>query len=321
MPHAFAVPSATENADMKSVQQSDLGVIVPVYNRPTLLPDALESIVNQSRVPAEVVIVNDGSTDETGDVIEAWMAANRQVTDIKLLTTENRGVSAARNAGLRGLEKHEYVAFLDSDDIWPALFVERVLPRLQDSVDAVAATANAQKRDEGRGVVVSEPTELLAIDPFQYMFRYGAGIASDTIFRSSALHASGWFDPELASGEDAELFLRVALQGSWLHEPSCCVIHRYSDGLRNEPGHLSRLSDERLIGWNEIYERFLREHGRETPDFRGLCRLLSSRWRKAGFDYHRRGDAGVSRLCFGRAIHWNRLDLRGYWGWLRSRLS
>ena len=51
MPHAFAFPSATENADMKSVQQSDLGVIVPVYNRPTLLPDALESIVNQSRVP------------------------------------------------------------------------------------------------------------------------------------------------------------------------------------------------------------------------------------------------------------------------------
>ena len=56
------------------------------------------------------------------------MAANRQVTDIKLLTTENRGVSAARNAGLRGLEKHEYAAFLDSDDIWPAL-------ELVDSVD------------------------------------------------------------------------------------------------------------------------------------------------------------------------------------------
>ena len=148
MPHAFAFPSATENADMKSVQQSDLGVIVPVYNRPTLLPDALESIVNQSRVPAEVVIVNDGSTDETGDVIEAWMAANRQVTDIKLLTTENRGVSAARNAGLRGLEKHEYVAFLarlllrlsliEPED-WPVnpVTAESVEQRLRDEIAQV----------------------------------------------------------------------------------------------------------------------------------------------------------------------------------------
>lgn len=306
---------------MKSVQKADLGLIVPVYNRPTLLPGALQSILNQSRVPSEVIIVDDGSTDNTCDVIKTWMDANRLVTDVKLLTTENRGVSAARNAGLRVLGKHEDVAFLDSDDVWPALFVERVLSRLQDSADAVAASANAEKRDESRGSVVSERMEILAVDPFYYLFRYGAGIASDTIFRSSAIYESELFNPGLASGEDTELFLRVALKGKWLHEPSCCVIHRYADGLRNAPGHLSQVSDERLIAWNEIYERFLREHGRETPDFRGLRRLLARRWRKAGIEYQRRGNAQGSRLCFRRAIYWNKLDLQGYWGCVRSRLA
>jgi len=302
---------------MTKVQKADLGVIVPVYNRPTLLPGTLESILNQSWIPAELVIVNDGSTDNTCDVIKAWMDANHLVTHIKLLNTENRGVSAARNAGLRALEKHEYVAFLDSDDLWPSSFVECVLSRLKGSKNSVAASANAANRDERRGTVVSGRRELLALDPFHYMFRYGAGIASDTIFRANAIYESDLFNPELTSGEDTELFLRIALKGKWLHEPSCCVIHRYTDGLGNESGHLSELSDERLIAWNGIYERFLGEHGRETPNPRSLRRLLSRRWRQAGIQCEQRGNLRESRLCFGRAIYWEKRTFKLRFPWVR----
>src|SRR5262245_60885234 len=92
-------------------------VVIPVHNRRHLLPRTLDSVWAQTFTDFEVIVVNDGSTDETGE----WLAAKGEV--VRAITQANRGPGAARNLGTREA-RGEYVAFLDSDDVWPSWTLE-----------------------------------------------------------------------------------------------------------------------------------------------------------------------------------------------------
>ena len=86
-------------------------VIIPVYNREKLIKRAIDSVMNQSKSPQEIIVVNDGSTDQTHKVLLEYQ------NTIRVIEQTNQGVSAARNAGIRNT-KSEWLAFLDSDDEW-----------------------------------------------------------------------------------------------------------------------------------------------------------------------------------------------------------
>ena len=91
----------------------DVSVIIPTYNRASFISRAVESVLNQSFKKWELIIVDDGSTDNTQDILKIY----ENQTRIKLLKTKNRGVSAARNLGVRQALGY-WIAFLDSDDQW-----------------------------------------------------------------------------------------------------------------------------------------------------------------------------------------------------------
>jgi GT2 family glycosyltransferase len=93
---------------------AEVSVIVPAYNRARFIGRTIDCVLGQTYPSARVILVDDGSTDGTADLVEARYAGNPRV---QLLRQENRGVSAARNAGLDAATG-EYVAFLDSDDLW-----------------------------------------------------------------------------------------------------------------------------------------------------------------------------------------------------------
>ena len=86
-------------------------VIIPVYNSVETVAESVESALGQTFTDFEVIVVDDGSTDASAEVLSRYGAR------IKVLAQPNRGLSAARNAGVR-LGTAEYVAFLDADDIW-----------------------------------------------------------------------------------------------------------------------------------------------------------------------------------------------------------
>ena len=89
----------------------DVSVIVPSYNRADLIPQTIHSILNQSHPPAEVIVVDDGSTDDTETVLQQFGSA------IKYLRINNAGQARARNIGAEA-STSEWIAFCDSDDLW-----------------------------------------------------------------------------------------------------------------------------------------------------------------------------------------------------------
>jgi len=97
---------------VSSGKKYDLSVIIPVYNVEVYLPECIDSVISQSGLSLEIILIDDGSTDRSGDIADRYA---RKDSRIRVIHQENRGVSAARNAGL-DISQGEYIAFVDSDD-------------------------------------------------------------------------------------------------------------------------------------------------------------------------------------------------------------
>ncbi len=120
MPHATTAIDSTVSADpwMTSPPHRNLvSIVLPTHNRAALLPDALRSIANQSYRPLELLIVDDGSQDQTPSAIESWQESLVDDPDLDIVVQKqaNLGAPAARNAGLQG-SRGEFIQFMDSDD-------------------------------------------------------------------------------------------------------------------------------------------------------------------------------------------------------------
>jgi len=111
------MPSTVEQPILK------VSVIIPTYNRAGYLQEALESIFQQNLSPTEIIVVDDGSTDDTEEVVR------RTRTPVQFYRQEHKGVAAARNLGLR-VAAGDLIAWLDSDDLWEPEFLSTVVPLL-----------------------------------------------------------------------------------------------------------------------------------------------------------------------------------------------
>jgi glycosyltransferase involved in cell wall biosynthesis len=123
--------------------RADVSVMVATYNRADLLGETLQAIVRQTRPPAEVVVIDDGSRDHTAEVVRAFGPAVRYVR------TENGGISAARNAGVREC-RAEWVAFCDDDDVWRPHYLERMTAAAGVNADVRVVFADFVHIRDGR---------------------------------------------------------------------------------------------------------------------------------------------------------------------------
>ena len=103
-----------------------VAVVVPVFNRAHCILATLDSILAQTLRPAQVIVVDNGSTDQSKAVVEAWMQQQKPHCELLLLSEACRGASAARNRGLQAVTT-EWVSFFDSDDLMSPDFLERML--------------------------------------------------------------------------------------------------------------------------------------------------------------------------------------------------
>lgn len=204
-----------------------VSVIIPTYNRSAFLKEAVESVLAQSAGADEVIVVDDGSTDETPRVLEAFGPS------VRSLRRENSGVSAARNAGIEAA-RGEWLAFLDSDDLWRPRKLEKQLAYLSVRPDIRICQVEEIWIRNGKRLNPkkhhTKPTGFC----FAALLERCLVSPSGVMIHREVLKDVGLFDETLPACEDYDLWLRIGC--------------RYAIGLVEEPlavkrgGHPDQLS-------------------------------------------------------------------------------
>lgn len=170
-----------------------ISVIIPVRNGERFLAEALKSVVTQTLQPAEIIVVDDGSTDGTAGVVEAFG------NGIQLIRQTQKGVSAARNAGIQR-QSGELTAFLDADDVWLAEKLERQVAALQANPEAQYALSHVHHFVEPG---FDRPA---AFNPALLEHDVPGPLPSTFLGRRSVFDVVGPFDETLPVAEDTTWF-------------------------------------------------------------------------------------------------------------------
>jgi glycosyltransferase involved in cell wall biosynthesis len=278
---------------------------ITTYNRAAFLPGALESVFAQTRPADEVLVVDDGSTDDTRDVLDAYRDR------VRVVHQENAGRSGARNRAVEEA-RGELLSFLDSDDRWLPGKLERQVPVLEGNAGVAMVHGHVDVIDGDGEVLAAETAHHHEL--FSAAHRHGvsyAGYAFDCRCFSSALTTRvskvkevGLYDPALLL-DDYDLYLRLALDGEivFLEGPSV-ALYRLHEGQMT--------TYELTMGQIQTAEKHLRllEERRDVPD-RVLARrnfelMLARSWAVLG-------DQSASRFHLLRALRLDPRLLRRPW--------
>ncbi len=210
------------------IETLTVSVIIPVYNRKHPVLRAIASVMGQTRTPEEIIVVDDGSTDGTADTIRETFPG------IRLIRQENRGVSAARNAGIR-FAKGNWLAFLDSDDEWKP-------EKLQKHIEFIRShpTLRISQTDEiwirnGRFVNPMKKHAKQSGRFFQKALTRCLVSPSAVMIRRDLFNDVGLFDETLPACEDYDLWLRVLIR-----EPIGLIREKLVVKYGGHPDQLSR---------------------------------------------------------------------------------
>ncbi len=208
-----------------------VSVVMPAYNVGWCIRRAVDSVLAQGYRARELIVVNDGSTDDTRAVLETYR------NDITLIDQENRGMSAARNAAIRSA-RGMYIAFLDADDQWLPEKLSRQVD-LMESRPEIGFCSTAARVEDGEGRLLNlwrchhGSTEMLVT-----LFSENAAIAggcSSVMVRKHLVDRVGLFDESLRGFEDPDLWIRLAAVSGYqcIDEPLAVILRREHSVSRN----------------------------------------------------------------------------------------
>lgn len=189
-------------------------VIIPLYNKAAYVEKAIQSVLVQTYPGFELIVVNDGSLDNSLEVV-----CNCQLPTVncQLLTQENQGVSVARNNGVK-VAKYDYVAFLDADDWWEPTYLEEMKTLIENFPEAGIYGCGYYKVKNGRyiraniGVDLGFERGLINYCRVYAKTMYMPLWTGATIIKKTVFELEKGFKPALKLGEDFDLWIRVALK-------------------------------------------------------------------------------------------------------------
>lgn len=209
-----------------------ISVVIPAYNSAVFIADAVRSILNQSQPVAEIVIVDDGSSDDTQTVIESLLGP---IIYIKQL---NQGPSSARNTGIDAA-KNEWIAFLDADDQWTPNKIERQLNALQNYPELVLIAGDMAEIDNSNRIITeSVLNKHNLLREFQELENRPIPNAlaelvtknfiptGTVLVKKSALIEAGCFNPSIRFGEDLECWSKIAAKHPIACMPEILMLRR-----------------------------------------------------------------------------------------------
>jgi len=239
-----------------------VSVVIATYNMGNYLPEAVESVRAQTYRPLEVIIVDDGSTDDTATVIRRW----ENDPGVRYVWQENQGQTVAKNHGI-SLARGAYVAFLDGDDRWKPYKLEHQMPLFGQNpatgvVYSDAVFIDEQGHETGRREIAhphGRVTSRLLEDNF---VNFGSAVVS-----ARALEHLGAFDEALPMSIDYDLWLRLstAYEFGYVDEP--LLEYRIWGGQMSH----------RMLARTDCVLRILDKFEREHPDCTGMRELQRAR--------------------------------------------
>jgi glycosyltransferase involved in cell wall biosynthesis len=182
-------------------------VVIPVYNRAPLLGQAIRSVLAQSDQDFEIVVVDDGSTDDPGSMVKDFADPR-----IVFLRQENRGGGAARNTGIEHA-RGRYIAFLDSDDHYLPHHLAAMRKLLADNPDGAGYARIFVDRGYGRTFLKPPRAIARGEDMAEYLLCDRGFVPTSTMVVESALARQVRFHEDLPPAEDTDFAIRVALAG------------------------------------------------------------------------------------------------------------
>ena len=214
--------SSDENAEITGNPDNRVSIVIPFYNQPKFLAEAIASVKAQTHPDVEVIVIDDGSVVPAADVLE-------DLWDVHILRTKNRGVSAARNLGLQNTSG-DYLIFLDADDRLMPGAIEAHLQLMLEN-PKVGLTFGSQSVIDRNGAEI-RPAHICR--PRRNYFRMlleGNPIGSPgaAMMRRSAVESVGPFDESITRGEDYHLYLRIARHFPIVQHNFCVLEYRQHD--------------------------------------------------------------------------------------------
>jgi glycosyltransferase involved in cell wall biosynthesis len=305
-----------------------VSTIIPTYNSASTIARAIDSALAQDCVGQEIIVIDDGSTDGTADILKNY---GRKITAI---SQPNRGRAAARNAGLT-IARGEYIAFLDADDEWAAHKLATQVPVLDGDTACVLVYSDATGIDgEGKVALSSmQPPGYTHVPTWTELRQKGMwpSVVSSWLMSRSAIEACGGFAESFGrhwGGEDSLLFFRARQIGSFHYVPESLVrvkVSTTTEHLRKRLHgiELSLPARERLrqcfVGLDHYLELIQDYYG--PNDWATVVRNLNSYKQSlllplALLALHE-GDLSLARRAYLSLLRWAPLRIKTYFrlGW------
>lgn len=204
-----------------NIKESDITVVIPMYNAQATIIDTLESICNQTNTNyiREIIVIDDGSTDNSNQIILDYLKKSK--IEIQLIRKDNKGVSSARNSGIK-LTKTRWIAFCDSDDIWfPTKLITQVnFINNNNDIDLVGCNhTNKQLKIFWKKInkVHKATVKELCIKMYPQ--------TSTILVTKYAIEKCGYFDESQCYAEDGNLFIKIAHDFNYYYIPIQLTIY------------------------------------------------------------------------------------------------
>jgi glycosyltransferase involved in cell wall biosynthesis len=274
-----------------------VSVVMPTHNNRAYICASIDSCLNQTWQNLEIIVVDDGSTDGTGDLLR-----ERYGERIRYIYQQNAGPGIARNRGIEAAQG-DYIKFCDSDDLLYPEHVARCMAVMQQAGETVAVVYTRYRFVDGAGVPIPDKFDpaLLDGDIFCHLLLSNGNdvLTSTTLARKAALLNVGMFpiDRDLRQGEDWDLFLRLAAQYDYAGVPEILLDYRW---------HGSGLSKNQLAmaqGRLKVVRMARHYQPREDClDARGYDRLEAGRCHVVAMMAWRTGDRAQARAMLREAL-------------------
>jgi glycosyltransferase involved in cell wall biosynthesis len=303
-----------------------ISIIIPAYNRSQHLRGCLDSLLVCRLDGLEAIVVDDGSTDDTAEVVRAYGPP------VRYIRQENAGPAVARNTGFAA-SRGRYVAFLDSDDRWIPGAASRLIEILDRHGDVPLVFGNARMGTPEAGFVgvvetfgresfpalpgseVEPGVRRLECRPFfRQLARRNVVFLGSLILRREIVEQAGGFDPPLFGSEDWEFVMRLAVR----HEFTYCEDTPVALYIQH-PGGISKNHDRMQREFAKALKRILREDGLDPDDRQYVEHQLARHEFGIAYQAYDRGDLEVAREHFVHSFHL-RLGLKSLCYWLAAHL-